>query len=596
MDRHKLIGKVFLSGTAMCLLAMGFISTAGGGEDETEILNITVGEPTKLSDLVNQNTASLVVSRTGVVAVFYPKPGTGPKFYRTSSDGGVTWGMEMNSPPQLGGGGAGVALRDGGALKYLTDADETTGEAEDRVRPMVGNYKDGWFTLHSTFAWFNDDFTEYEAAPVEVYMPDAVTTKQLHLAMSSWPNFADDKMIQLPKGDLLATMQGVFKGDSKGRTIICASSDQGHKWRYYATVAYDPKDPNPDLLGEYIGFCEPSFELLANGQMICVMRTQYSHFRGEYRPIHVSWSNDMGKSWTKPVATNPHLMNICPELAVLDNGVLACQYGRPGFHIAFSLDNGHTWQDRVSFSHLPDGTITGQFDMIKVGPNRLLAVGNDSEGTKVWPLTVGRVKVSTTHGNLHGRVLDEQGTPIANATIERSPNRYAADDWLEHPTKFGPWKVVPLTIGSPVLGYRSILKERGYPTVQTDTEGRFRFESVKLGEYVLTVESDGFAPQHRHINVRPQPKPVDFTLKPGQLVRGQVVDAEGEPIPSVCVVLNHWHCHTDPQGYFHWSLENPLPKQVTLEVHKRYSSQYEELKTTVALSQLEGQPITLKNR
>ena len=31
--------------------------------------------------------------------------------------------------------------------------------------------------------------------------------------------------------------------------------------------------------------------------------------------------------------------------------------------------------------------ITGQFDMIKVGPNRLLAVGNDSEGTKGWPAT-----------------------------------------------------------------------------------------------------------------------------------------------------------------------------------------------------------------
>jgi hypothetical protein len=29
MDRHKLIGKAFLSGTAMCLLAMGFIPLGG---------------------------------------------------------------------------------------------------------------------------------------------------------------------------------------------------------------------------------------------------------------------------------------------------------------------------------------------------------------------------------------------------------------------------------------------------------------------------------------------------------------------------------------------------------------------------------------
>ncbi len=33
-------------------------------EEETEILKSTVGEPTKLSDLVNQNTASVMVSRT----------------------------------------------------------------------------------------------------------------------------------------------------------------------------------------------------------------------------------------------------------------------------------------------------------------------------------------------------------------------------------------------------------------------------------------------------------------------------------------------------------------------------------------------------
>ena len=90
---------------------MGFISVSVAGENETEILNITVGEPTKLSRLVNQNTASLAVSRTGVVAVFYPKPNTGPNFYRTSTDLGRTWGKEMDAPGvdlPLAGGTAGA--------------------------------------------------------------------------------------------------------------------------------------------------------------------------------------------------------------------------------------------------------------------------------------------------------------------------------------------------------------------------------------------------------------------------------------------------------------------------------------------------------
>jgi len=580
---------------AFCLVTGMTACSALGGE--TDMLTITVESPTQLSPLVNQNTASLSISRTGVVAVFYPKPETGPSFYRTSTDLGRTWGEEMDSPAVLSGGSCTATLRDGGVLKFLTTGSSFEGEAEFRNSPLEGEYVDGWFMLHSTFAWFNDDFSKFEVAPVQVYMPDAPTAKQPQLVMGKWPTFADDKMIQLANGDLLASMQGSFKGDAKGRTTLCISSDRGHKWRHYATVAYHPQDPNPDLPGQYIGHVEPSFELLPNGQMICVFRTQYSHYPGEYRPIHVSWSDDMGQSWTKPVETKPHLMNICPELAVLDNGVLACQYGRPGFHIAFSLDNGHTWQDRISFSHLPCGVITGQFDMIKVGPNRLLVVGNDSEGTKVWPISVDRVKVAKTHGSLTGRLLDAQGNPIANATIERSPNRYTADDWLDHESELDHWGAgTPVTVGSPSLGFRSILSGNGHPTVKSDTEGRFDFHDVALGEYVLTVEADGYAPQHRHVNVRPQSQSQDFRLNPGRLVRSQVMDETGRGIPGICVILNRWHVHTDSDGYFHWSLENPLPQQVTLEVYKRYSDQYEALETTVALSQLERQPITLKNR
>ena len=339
MQRDRLVAIVF----SILVVIVGFAcESKPAAAKETEILKITVGKPTLLHPLQYQNAASISGSRTGVVAAFYPKP---PRHCRTSSDGGVTWGPQMDSPPQLGGGSAGVALRDGGVLKMLTTADETIGEAEEHVRPMVGEYKDGWFMLHSTFAWFNDDFTSYEVAPVQVYMPDAVTTKQTHLPTSSWPIFERGNILHLANGDLLAPMYGVFKGDTKSRVILSRSSDRGHRWRYYATVAAGEEDPNPELPGQHVGCDEPSIEILPNGQMICVFRTQYSHLPGEYRPISVCWSNDLGKTWTRPTPTNPHLMNIAPKLIVLENGVLACEYGRPGFNVAFSLDNGHTWQD-----------------------------------------------------------------------------------------------------------------------------------------------------------------------------------------------------------------------------------------------------------
>jgi hypothetical protein len=606
MVKHKQISRTWLFVTALCILAMGLIPAAVAAEDETEILKITTGTPTNLSNCLYQNTASVAVSRTGVVAAFYPKRGTGPDFYRTSTDLGRTWSKEMGAPGvdlPLAGGTHNATLRDGGVLKFLTTGSSFKGEAEFRKAQLEGEYVDGWFTLHSTFAWFNDNFTKYEIAPVQVYMPDAVTAKRPSTGISTWPIFSD-KIIQLPNGDLLAAMQGLFKGDSKARTIICVSSDQGHKWRYYATVAYDTQDLNPDLPGQYLGYCEPTIAMMPNGQMICVMRTQYAHPPAEYKPMAVCWSDDQGKTWTKPVATQPHLMNISPTLATLDNGVVACQYGRPGFHVVFSLDHGHTWQDRISFSHQIEPALTGQFDLIKAGPNNLVAIGNDADGVKVWPITVERVKVSPARVALTGRVVDEQGHPIAGALVERSPNRYSVDDWVVDPLGWGkrvrhgnghPDRITPIEY-LPQLSYRSIQKLNGYPTARTDEQGRYVFEDVDLGEYVLTVEGDDYAPQHRHVNVRPQPKPVDFTLKSGQLVRGQVVGTAGQPIGGVCVVLNQWHCHTDPQGYFNWSVEDPVPQQVTLQVYKKYNSQYETLETTVALSQLENQPINLKHK
>ena len=74
------------------------------------------------------------------------------------------------------------------------------------------------------------------------------------------------------------------------------------------------------------------------------------------------------------------------------------------------------------------------------------------------------------------------------------------------------------------------------------------------------------------------------------------MDDTGQPVPGACVVLNRWHVHTDLARFFHWSVKSPVPQQVMLKVYKRYSNQYEVLKTTVSLSQLENELITLKNR
>ena len=568
-------------GILFCIGGAAMADVPSAAEEETEILKITVGQPTHLSRLVYQNTASLMVSRTGVVAAFYPNlVSRGPKQYRVSTDGGHTWSPEMKGPPPLGGGHDSGTLRDGGVIMATNDP-----------QPSASG-KEGWYDV--TFVRFADDMLSWEFELVQFHLPNAGPTS---LDVKN-PGLSKGKMVQLPNGDMLAPMYGGFKGDSENihRAILVRSTDQGRTWEFYASIAYEPVDPHPELPGQYCGAGEPSITLLPNGKMVAMLRTQYSHLPSEYKPMAVCWSDDLGVTWTKPVATQPHLMNISPTLAALDNGVVAIQYGRPGFHIAFSTDDGRTWRDRVSFSHLPEPFITGQFDMIKVGPNELVAIGSDKDGVKVWPLSVERIMVSPAHVTLTGRVVGEGLAPVAGALVELGPNRYTADDWLEHATKLGPWKATPLTIGSPALGYRSIRKENGYPTVQTDAEGEFRFESVKLGEYVLTVEAEGYAPEQRHIKLDPEARPEHFRLKPGRIVRGKVVDERGKAIGGVCVVLNLWHCHTDPDGFYHWSVEPPAPEQVTMRAYKRYSGQYETLKAIVPFSDLERQPITLKNR
>ena len=575
MQRNYFSAVAIVFSILVLIVGLACESKASAAE-ETEILKITVGEPTKLSNQVNQNTASLAISRTGTIAAFYEKPGTVPKFYSISTDGGLTWGKELNFPP-ANAGRMSVGLRDGGVLFMSGQA----APVDERDPPK----------LQATRTVFSDDFLKYEVVTSDVSMPQAALNVRW---ARFWPAFDKGKIVQLPSGVLLATLYGNFKGDAQYRTMVVRSTDNGRTWKYQGTAGYAPKDPDPHLIGAYCGYCEPSLALLSDGQLLCIMRTQGSHYPGEYRPLYQSWSKDLGKTWTRPRPAKPHLMNISPTLAVLDNGVVVCQYGRPGFHVVFSLDNGHTWQDRISFSNLPCGVITGQFDILKVGPNRLLAIGNDAGGMKIWPIAVQRVKVSQTQAVLQGRVLNQQGNPIAGAMVERSPNRYALESWLEDRTKLDPWKAgVTMTVGSPVLAYRSIQKQYGHPTVQTDAQGRFRFESVKLGEYVLTVEADGYAPQSQNAKAGPGAEAQEFHLKPGRKVCSRVLDSTGRPIAGACVVFNNWHVHADAKGFFHWSVEAPVPKQVEVHAYHLYYGHHGRLKKTLSIRQIESRPITL---
>ena len=256
-------------GILFCIGGAAMADVPSAAEEETEILKITVGEPTQLSRLVVQNTACLMVSRTGVVAAFYPNLlDNGPKYYRVSTDGGHTWSPEMKGPPQLSGGQDSGTLRDGGIIMATND-----------LQPSAAG-KEGWYDV--MFVRFADDMLSWESELVQIYLPDA-GPPSLDV---KHPGLSKGKMVQLPSGDMLAPMYGGFKGDSENihRAILVRSTDQGRTWEFYASIAYEPVDPHPELPGQYCGAGEPSITLLPNGKMVAMLRTQYSHLPSEYKP------------------------------------------------------------------------------------------------------------------------------------------------------------------------------------------------------------------------------------------------------------------------------------------------------------------------
>jgi hypothetical protein len=92
-------------GVMFCIAAM-VPEVVCAAAEETEILEITVGQATKLSTVSYQNTSQLCVSRTGIVVAFYPKAPTNRPMHRISKDGGITWGRELQPQTEHWGGTA----------------------------------------------------------------------------------------------------------------------------------------------------------------------------------------------------------------------------------------------------------------------------------------------------------------------------------------------------------------------------------------------------------------------------------------------------------------------------------------------------------
>lgn len=147
--------------------------------------------------------------------------------------------------------------------------------------------------------------------------------------------------------------------------------------------------------------------------------------------------------------------------------------------------------------------------------------------------------------SMTGIVTDEQGQLIPGAIVKQGQDRHGSH----------------------------------YPTTQTDKDGYFRFDNSPLGEMVITVQKDGYAPEIKVVQVTKNIGQLEFVLHPGKTIRGQVVTTDGKPLPDIMIEADTWRGYrtidwgskTDAEGRFQW---NSAPsEEVTFDlISREYTS------------------------
>jgi hypothetical protein len=129
---------------------------------------------------------------------------------------------------------------------------------------------------------------------------------------------------------------------------------------------------------------------------------------------------------------------------------------------------------------------------------------------------------------LEGRVIDEEGRPIAGARIKDSTRGLGFSEfaWC-HPT---------------------------------GADGRFPFHLPRGESFLLTAVAEGYVAGTQAVSLDPQQPAIAFQLKRGKRLRGRVVDRAGHPIEAARVIamsdrlggtfaFDTW---TDEHGRFEW--------------------------------------------
>lgn len=270
-------------------------------------------------------------------------PAPEPTSWRRSKDGGRTWRETPGWPTHN------ACQFPDGEIIHLSSSWLVEAGEKDAYQTKLYRSTDNGYTHKEETTTLTDIPELFEFSPEE--------GKKAGYA------YIDHAIVRLSDGSLLASAHVGFNADYeksfKWRTVVVRSVDRGNTWQYFATVAFDlTKEQNLRL----DGFCEPHLLLLPNGEILCFMRTGGNYKNRLYKPLYMSRSDDNGKSWSNadPVADR----GVYPVSCLMENGVIAVVYGRPGDWLMFSLDYGHTWIGHFCLYHGALAYDAGNYDWI----------------------------------------------------------------------------------------------------------------------------------------------------------------------------------------------------------------------------------------
>jgi hypothetical protein len=324
----------------------------------------------------------------------YGTPAVGSK---VSADGAKTWHEEMPDSALI----AGYKLANGDMLRVVDPKPVKVSDL--KMPPAIGITNFKYRKTNFTFYRLNDmpsgvngifinrlakNQTKWKLEQAKLTDPKAVRYSSRGLVPVVW--WGD--IHTMKDGSLLA---GVYPGyylkdngdiDKQMGVVFHRSTDNGHSWKIQGRIPFQADRSIDSMATDRIGFTEPTYEVLADGSLLCVIRSAdgdgVTNGVGN-GPMYASRSTDMGLTWTKPVVIAA--AGALPRMLHLKNGITVLTSGRPGVQLRFTKTGlNDSWTDACEMlpyesesTQLPYLVSCGYTGLLATGPNRFLMIYSD---------------------------------------------------------------------------------------------------------------------------------------------------------------------------------------------------------------------------